>query len=320
MRAAYRRLLLVLLTLPLSSAFAATESTVEAPGPQGPLAGTFLDVGAHKPVVLLISGSGATDRNGDTVTALKPGTLRLLAEGLAARGVSSVRIDKRGMFGSAHAIPDANQITIHDYVTDVQNWITVIQRRTGAPCIWIAGHSEGATVALASASSVRPLCGLILISSPGRPFGELLRSQLHAAPGVQTLLPQVDRAIDAFETGKTVDPQTLHPGLRHIFHPSVQSYLIDIMRYDPAKLAAAYQGPILLVQGGRDIQVSLEEDFGRLKAAAPKADVLFLPEASHVMKDVPGTERADALRAYTDSAIPLDAKFVPRVAEFVLSH
>jgi len=151
----FRRYLFLLgvLALPPSTALAATESLVEAPGPQGVLAGTFLNAGAKRPVVLLIPGSGATDRNGDSLTSIKPATLRLLAEGLAEHGISSVRIDKQGMFGSARAIPDANNVTIHEYVTDVQSWINTIQHQTSISCVWVAGHSEGALVALASASA-----------------------------------------------------------------------------------------------------------------------------------------------------------------------
>ena len=318
----FRRYLFLLgvLALPPSTALAATESLVEAPGPQGVLAGTFLNAGAKRPVVLLIPGSGATDRNGDSLTSIKPATLRLLAGGLAEHGISSVRIDKRGMFGSARAIPDANNVTIHEYVTDVQSWINTIQHQTGISCVWVAGHSEGALVALASASSVKPLCGLILLSAPGRSIGEILRSQLHAAPGTQSLLPQIDGALNDLEAGKTVDPQTLHPGLRTLFRSNVQHYLMDEMRYDPAKLVAAYQGPTMLVQGGRDTQISPTADFDLLKAAAPKADALYLPEANHMLKDVQGTGKADFMKAYTDSTVPLDPKLVPDIAEFVLSH
>ncbi|OAG74382.1 hydrolase [Gluconobacter japonicus] len=313
-------LLLGVMTFLSSTALAAKERSVEAPGPQGVLAGTFLDAGAKKPVVLLIPGSGPTDRNGNSLTAIQPATLRLLAEGLAEHGISSVRIDKRGMFGSARAIPDANNVTIHDYVTDVQSWISLIQHQTDVSCVWVAGHSEGALVALASASAVKPLCGLILLSAQGRPPGEVLRSQLHAAPGAQVILPQIDGTLNDLEAGKTVDPQTLHPGLRTLFRPAVQHYLIDEMHYDPAKLAAAYQGPMLLVQGGRDAQISPVADFASLKAAAPKADALYLPDANHMLKDVQGTDKADFMKAYTDSTVPLDPKLVPHIAEFVLNH
>ncbi len=71
-------------------------------------------------MVLIIPGSGPTDRDGNNPAGIKAATYRLLAEGLASRGVATLRIDKRDMFASAAATPDANAVTIADYVVDVQ--------------------------------------------------------------------------------------------------------------------------------------------------------------------------------------------------------
>src|SRR5580658_7350269 len=89
------------------------ETVVEAPGPAGPLRGTMLSpLGATGPAVLIIPGSGPTDRDGNNARGVKGSIYKLLAEGLAARGITTVRIDKRGMFGSAAAAADANAVTI----------------------------------------------------------------------------------------------------------------------------------------------------------------------------------------------------------------
>ena len=83
----------------LAAALAAAppaERPITAPGPLAPLAGTLADAGKGAPVLLIIPGSGPTDRDGNSPLGVKAGTYRLLAEALAARGVSSVRIDKRG--------------------------------------------------------------------------------------------------------------------------------------------------------------------------------------------------------------------------------
>lgn len=72
------------------------ESFIEAPGPLSPLKGTMLSAGANTPVVLILPGSGPTDRDGNSPLGIKASTYKLLAEGLTAHGVSSARIDKRG--------------------------------------------------------------------------------------------------------------------------------------------------------------------------------------------------------------------------------
>jgi len=141
---------------------APVESPIEAPGPSGPLKGTLLTAsGGHGPVILIIPGSGPTDRDGNNPAGVLAAPYRLLAEGLAAQGVTSVRIDKRGMFGSAAATADANAVTIPDYVTDVQTWSRVIRERTKRSCVWLLGHSEGGLIAMAAARNP-DVCGLLL--------------------------------------------------------------------------------------------------------------------------------------------------------------
>src|SRR5687768_14781424 len=97
---------------------AAAPIEVEAPGPLGPLRGTLLVPDDARAVVLMLPGSGATDRDGNS-PGMSPAPLRLIAEGLAARGIATLRVDKRGLRGSAGAIADANRVALADYAGDV---------------------------------------------------------------------------------------------------------------------------------------------------------------------------------------------------------
>src|SRR5579863_7065048 len=148
----------------------AAQTFVQAPGPLAPLRGTMLSPAPGAPMMLIIPGSGPTDRNGNNPYGVRASTYRLLAEGLAQRGIGTVRIDKRGMFGSRAAVADGNAVTIGDYVTDTASWIAAIRKQTSAPCIWLLGHSEGGLVALASAQKTTDICGLVLGSTAGRPL------------------------------------------------------------------------------------------------------------------------------------------------------
>src|SRR5207302_1087272 len=127
----------MMLITSLMTAAALASIPLSALGPNGPLAGTYLDAGRSAPVVLIIPGSGPTDRDGNNPLGVTAAPYRLLAEALAGKGVSSVRIDKRGMFGSKAAVPDPNNVTITDYAADVHQWIAAIRKRTGAHCVWV---------------------------------------------------------------------------------------------------------------------------------------------------------------------------------------
>ena len=319
--APYSRALLCLTLLSVSLSIApapnAQESELTAPGPVGPLRGTLRSLAApHAPVILIIPGSGPTDRNGNSPAGLNASTYRLIAEDLAARGVGSLRVDKRGMFGSDRAIADANAVTLDDYATDIHAWVAVLLKKSGNSCIWIMGHSEGGLVALLAAQNPDHFCGVILLSTPGQSMGKLLREQLKANPANAPLIDQAFTAIDALEHGQHVDTSTLHPALLPLFHPQIQRFLINAFALDPAKLIAQLKLPVLIVQGDRDVQVSVA-DAHRLKAALFAATLNIIPNANHVWKAVSSDDMGANVATYTDTHLPLAPGLVDALLSFV---
>lgn len=298
---------------------AQASSGIEANGPNGPLRGTAVLPAKNAPVILIIPGSGPTDREGNSPLGVRAAPYRLLAEGLAARGVGSVRIDKRGMFGSQGAVSDANDVTIADYVHDTGAWIDAIRERTGARCVWLLGHSEGGLVALAAAAAkVDHICGLILVATAGRPLGDVLKEQLRADPANASLLGAADQAIDELSAGRRVDVATLPPELSTLFNPAVQGFLISTFALDPAELASKSNEPILILQGERDLQVSVA-DAKRLADAAARATLVSLPDMNHVLKQVGSDERGANLATYAAADLPLAHGVADYIARFVKS-
>lgn len=294
------------------------ERELSAPGPQGELKGTLHPVAAEQaPVVLIIPGSGPTDRDGNNPLGVKAAPYRLLAEALGERGIATVRIDKRGMFASKSAVADPNAVTVADYSADTASWVTVIRKATGAPCVWVLGHSEGGLVALASVNA-RPegICGTILVSTMGRPMGDVIKQQLRANPFNAPLLSAADAAIDALASGKTVAAESLPAPLLPLFHPRVQGFLMSAFALDPVRLAATIRPPLVIVQGARDIQVAAE-DAERLKAANAAARLVLLPDTNHVLKQVTSDDRTANLATYADPALPLAPGVADAIAEAV---
>jgi pimeloyl-ACP methyl ester carboxylesterase len=293
------------------------EKPLEAEGPLGPLAGTMLSPEKLSgPIVLIIPGSGPTDRNGNGPLGLNASTYKLLADGLAARGIASVRIDKRGMFGSANAVTDPNDVTIADYAKDIHSWVRTIRARTGAPCVWVLGHSEGGLAALFASLDDREMCGLVLVATAGRPLGEVLRRQIRPQLTGTPLLGQALSAIAMLEAGRHVDVSELDPALLPLFNPAVQRFLISEFAIDPSKLIAEYRKPILIVQGERDIQVTAE-DARRLHAAAPASRLTLLPNTNHVLKEVKSSDRTANIATYGHPGLPLAPGVVGAIAGFI---
>jgi len=297
-----------------AAAVVATPMTV--PGPKGAIAGTFVDAGKGSPVVLIIPGSGPTDRDGNNPLGVTAAPYRLLAEALATKGVSTLRADKRGMFGSKAAISDANAVTINDYAADAHTWTAALRRQTDAKCVWLLGHSEGGLIALAAAQQPTGICGLILVASPGRKLGAVIREQLNANPANAPLLPQAMAALSSLEAGKPADTSEMPAPLLALFNPKVQPFLIDLLAQDPAALAGRTKLPMLIVRGGKDIQVA-QADADALRAARLDARFVGPAEMNHVLKDVKGEDRASNLATYADPSLPVDSSLVDAIAAFV---
>ena len=304
-----------------------TQQELTASGPEGTLRGTLTlpvadgAIPDGTPVVLIVPGSGPTDRDGNSPFGISAASYALLAEALAERGIPSVRIDKRGMFGSADAIPNANEVTITAYGDDVLAWTRAIRERLpttggGTRCVLPLGHSEGGLVVLAAIARLPDPCGLILVSTPGRPLGTVLRDQLHANPANAPILNEADEAITTLERGEQVNASTLNPALQPLFAPEVQGFLIDAFGYDPAALIAETRVPVLIVQGMRDLQVG-EVDARRLADSAPEAILSLVPDVNHVLKAVLSDDKAANLAAYADPDLPIAQDVVEAVTQFL---
>jgi uncharacterized protein len=292
-------------------------ANIAAPGPVGPLQGTLLSpANQGVPVVLIVPGSGPTDRNGNGPNGIRASTYRLLAEGLLSHGIASVRIDKRGMYGSASAIPDADDVTLDDYAADVHSWVATIRKRTRASCVWLLGHSEGGLVTLVAARRTPDICGLILLSTAGRPLVQIIREQLHSNPANAPILDNAMTVLDALKAGRTVDATKIDPRLMPLFRPQVQRFLMSELALDPATLLAGYTKPVLIVQGLRDLQVSAH-DAQLLKQAYPLAELVLIADTNHVLKSVRTADRNENLAAYSNPDLPLADPVIEAISTFV---
>ncbi len=287
---------------------------VVLPSEPAPLHGTLLAPdGPTRAAALIIAGSGPTDRDGNSPLGVSASSYRMLAEGLAAQGIATVRTDKRGVGESAAALTAEADLRFTHYSDDARAWAAETARLTGQPCAWLIGHSEGALVALvAVAGGDEAVCGLVLLAGPGRPIGAVLREQLANAP--EPLRSQAGAILGELEAGRPVTD--VPPQLAALFRPSVQPYMISWLPLDPAALVAAWDGPVMIGQGTTDIQVGLT-DANALAAARPDARLAIWEGVNHLLKIAPA-DRAANMATYRDPTLPLAPGVVDDVAGFIL--
>ena len=275
--------------------------------------------GSARPPILLIAGSGATDRDGNSPMGVKAQPYKLLAQGLAARGLTTLRYDKRGIAASrAAAAGGQEDARLEHYAADAAAWARRLHAETGAPCVWLLGHSEGALLAEMAAQENPGVCGLVLVSGMGRKMADVLREQLRSNPANAPLLAQALPAVDALEAGRTVDSSGFHPALQPLFHASLQPFMMSMMRPDPAALLRKVDKPVLVLQGTTDLQTTVA-DAERLAGAGPHVRLVKLEGVNHVLKSAPA-DRPKNAATYADPDLPLAPGVVEAVADFVLAN
>lgn len=255
------------------------EESLELTTAGGKLSGTLvLPAGRGSgAIVLMISGSGPTDRDGNsTVLAIGNSFFKLLAEELARAGLASLRYDKRGVGGSVHPGLCEADLRFGHMVDDA---VALAQHLRGDPRwgpLVLLGHSEGALIA-ALAAQRAGATAVAHVAGAGQRAAQLLRRQLQARLPA-TLLPAAMAALESLEAERPV-PEPLED-LTLLFRPSVQPYLVSWFRYDPAEVLEDLPLPLLLVQGTADAQVPVA-DAQRLHAARPDARLLLVEGMDH---------------------------------------
>jgi len=266
---------------------------------------------ARSPAVLIIAGSGPTDRDGNG-PLVSTDTYRMLATGLAANGIRSLRYDKRGIGGSAGLVKREEDVRFDDFVDDAVAAARDLKARGDVTSVVIAGHSEGALVAMRAARAL-DVKGLVLLAAPGRPLADILRAQFRAAPMPEELRREALQLTDRLAAGERVAdvPAELAP----VFRASVQPFLISVLAVDPPTELGQSSGPVLLLYGARDLQISLK-DRDALAKARPDARIITLATANHVLKSAP-MDRDGNVKTYMDRALPLDPGVLPPIVLFV---
>jgi pimeloyl-ACP methyl ester carboxylesterase len=264
------------------------------------------------PLALIIAGSGPTDRDGNSLQGLKTDAYKQLAEALADLGIATVRYDKRGIGGSVDLGKDEMQLTIDVFAKDAQviaKWAA--QLPNVGPLVLI-GHSEGGVLALMVAKSAAAKA-VVLLATPGRPLGQILRDQLARPVLPQELRSEALEIIAALERGEEV--KTVRVDLEPLFRPSVQPFMRSWIKTDPAQLLRGLDVPALVIGGGRDIQIA-RVDYDALVATRANVKSSWYPNMGHTLKVV-GEDLQSQGKAYMDPTLALADGLADSIARFI---
>ena len=269
--------------------------------------------------VLIVAGSGPTDRNGNSGAGLNTYSYKMLGETLAHSGYAVMRYDKRGIGGSPIPAEDILSLVFEDYIDDARACAKFL-RAEGFERVIVAGHSEGGLIALQlAAEEACCLDGVVLLCAPGYNMAEILNFQLsqQLVPAYMGLMVKSTAIINSLKAGRMVAQEDIPTELMSLFHPTVQPFIISNMRYEPTELAAKCRVPMLIVSGGRDIQVSVSNG-ERLHGANPAAEHRMFENMTHVLKDADTSDRMmQVMSIYTNANLAITEALAPAIVEFI---
>jgi dienelactone hydrolase len=254
-----------------------------APGREGP-----------RPAVLLLSGSGPHDQD-ETIGRSKP--LKDLAWGLASAGVAVLRFEKVTHAHPAECAARPAFTLTDEYVPQALAGLRLLSEHPAIdPArLYLAGHSLGGSVApriaaaAAAADGGPAVAGLIILAGGAMPqhwsavrqFRYLATVSPGAAAALQPALDAITaqaKAVDDPGLSAATPQETLPFGV-----PA--PYWLDLRGYDPPAAAAALNKPTLILQGGRDYQVTVDDDLSLWRAALggrPDVTIQVCPADNHL--------------------------------------
>lgn len=264
------------------------------------------------PLAVIVAGSGGTDRNGNAPPAVRANMYAQLAWRLGERGIATLRYDKRWVGESRGGTrPDA--LTIDDFASDVVAAVraTVTDPRFGP--VVVIGHSEGGLLALRAAGGVLPVAGMVLLATPGRPFGAVIEDQVARqvdSAAAQSFYQLFHRYLRGEQLGDVPDH------LRPLLLPANRRFARSMVEFNPVATLRGLRVPVLIVQGGADIQVALR-DAQMLRRARPDADLAIIPQATHLFKGATGSDRLIQLALDRDPTVPIVPELVTTIGTWI---
>jgi uncharacterized protein len=259
----------------------------------------------HDTIVVIIAGSGPTDRDGNSdLIEGRNDSLLLLAKGLNKKGIDTFRYDKRATSKYINHI-DIESINFDTFVNDVVSCVQYLKSKNYSN-IYLAGHSQGSLVGILTAQK-ESVAGFISLAGPARRVDYSLEEQLTAA-GQYNKYENIFKSLRHNKIVENVDDNNM-------FSIINQKFILSWMKYTPFNEAQKLNIPLLFINGDADTQVGINE-LKVFQSYVPEAEYEILKDTNHVLKIVENKD--DNTESYIKPWYKFNERIIERIFEFII--
>jgi uncharacterized protein len=239
------------------------------------------------PAIVLVPGSGPHDQD-ETIGPNK--AFKDLAFGLAAHGVAVFRYTKRTQKYGELSNDDPTRLTVDDEViSDARAAVALVakQQKINPKQVFLLGHSLGAYLAPRIAAGDPQIGGIAILGANTKPIEQVIVEQIHylSAKSGAPADESAKQVADAEAAARQIESPELKPGdsVSLLGSKTYGAYWLDLRGYDPVKTASQLKIPILILQGGRDYQVTNAnfEDWNKGLAKHKNVTLKSFPDLNH---------------------------------------
>lgn len=299
-------LVLLLLNLVVYSQF--KEKEVAIATKKVTIKGTLINVVKNTaPLVIIIPGSGSTDRNGNNAM-MTNNSLKYLAEALAKNNIASYRYDKSVLSYSKENQEKMKTILFDDFVQEAKEVITYFKNQNKYSKIIIAGHSQGSLVGMLASKNLAD--GFISIAGAGNSIDKVIIEQV--SKSAPFLKEETRNILAELKKGNTV--AEVNPFLMSLFNKQVQPFLISWIKHHPKEIIKTLKIPVLLINGTKDLQVSVKQ-LEILAEANKNSEKLIVSNMNHILKIIKNDTKNMA--SYNNPDLPVSEKMITKIVSFI---
>jgi len=285
-------------------------SELDIPTNSATIKGTLLTPTAIKKpnLVILIPGSGPTDRDGNNVI-MKNNSLKYLAENLSENNIATYRYDKSVLSFTKKDTTKIKFLIFKTFINEAKSVIEYFKNTKKYSKIIVAGHSQGSLVGMIAANNNAD--AFISLEGAGRPINEILVEQI--AKQAPYLKDETIRVLKELKQGKLVTDY--NPMLNSLFNKTVQPFLISWIKYNPQNEIKKLNIPVLIIQGAKDIQVKVK-DAELLHKANRKSQLQLIENMNHIFKEIKGDINENML-SYSNPKLPIELNLTTTILNFI---